>query len=36
MDKWTVVNNSKVVRVTASAATVVAVATVVGAGWKWA
>jgi hypothetical protein len=36
MDKWTIFNNSKVVRITASAGTLVAVATLVGAGWKWA
>jgi hypothetical protein len=36
MDKWTIFSNSKVVRITASAGTLVAVATLVGAGWKWA
>ena len=35
MDKWTVFSNSKVVRITASATTLVAIAAVVGAGWKW-
>jgi|GEM_PF-1112467 len=35
MDKWTILSNSKVVRVSASATTLVAVATIAGAGWKW-
>jgi hypothetical protein len=35
MDKWTVIASSKVVRVAASATTLVAVATIAGAGWKW-
>jgi hypothetical protein len=35
MDKWTILASSKAVRVTASATTLVAVATIVGAGWKW-
>ena len=35
MDKWTIFNNSKVVRITASASTVVAVAALAGAGFKW-
>ncbi len=35
MDKWTVFQNSRIVRITASASTLVAVATLVGAGWKW-
>lgn len=35
MDKWTILSNSKVVRISASAATLVAVAATVGAGWKW-
>jgi len=35
MDKWTILSNSKVVRITASAATLVAVATIAGAGYKW-
>jgi hypothetical protein len=36
MDKWTVFSSSKIVRITASASTLVAVAAIVGAGWKWA
>mgnify|MGYP000845960598 CR=1 FL=1 len=35
MDKWKIVAESKIARVGASAATLIAVATVVGAGWKW-
>jgi hypothetical protein len=35
MDKWTILSNSKVVRVAASASTLIAVAAVAGAGWKW-
>lgn len=35
MDKWTVFATSKVVRISASASTLVAVAAIVGAGWKW-
>ena len=35
MDKWTILSNSKVVRIAASATTLVAVATVAGAGLKW-
>jgi len=35
MNKWTIFQNSKVVRVAASAGTFVAVAAVVGAGFKW-
>jgi len=35
MDKWTIFTNSKTVRIAASASTVVAVATIAGAGWKW-
>ncbi len=35
MNKWSIFNNSKVVRATASAGTIVAVAAIVGAGWKW-
>ena len=35
MDKWTVFSNTKAVRITASAATLVAIAATVGAGWKW-
>jgi hypothetical protein len=36
MNKWTVVASSRIVRITASASTLVAIAAVVGAGWKWA
>jgi hypothetical protein len=36
MDKWTIVRESTAVRIGASAATLVAVAAIVGAGWKWA
>ena len=35
MDKWTILSNSKVVRITASATTLAAAAFAVGAGWKW-
>ncbi len=35
MNKWSVLQNSKVVRVAASASTLVAVAAIVGAGYKW-
>ena len=35
MDKWTIFQSNKVVRITASAGTLVAVATLVGAGFKW-
>lgn len=35
MDKWRITKNSTVVRITASAGTLVAVAAIVGAGWKW-
>lgn len=35
MDKWTVFQSSRIVRITASASTLVAVAALVGAGWKW-
>jgi hypothetical protein len=35
MNKWTIFQNSKVVRITASAGTLVAIAAVAGAGWKW-
>jgi len=35
MDKWKIVAESKIARVGASAATLIAVAAVVGAGWKW-
>ncbi len=36
MNKWTVLSSSRIVRITASASTLVAVAAIVGAGWKWA
>lgn len=36
MDKWTVFSNSKIVRITASSSTLVAVVALVGAGFKWA
>jgi hypothetical protein len=36
MNKWTVFQNNTVVRVAVSASTLVAVAALVGAGWKWA
>ncbi len=35
MKKWNLLNNSTVVRATASASTIVAVAVIVGAGFKW-
>lgn len=35
MNKWNLMQNSKVVRVAASASTLVAVAAIVGAGYKW-
>ncbi len=35
MDKWRNVKNSTIARVTASAGTLVVVATLVGAGHKW-
>ncbi len=35
MNKWNLFQNSKVVRVTASAGTIIAVVAVVGAGYKW-
>lgn len=35
MNKWTIFQNSKAVRVAASAGTLVAVAAIVGAGFKW-
>ena len=35
MDKWRILQNSTVVRGSASAATLVAAAALVGAGWKW-
>lgn len=36
MHKWNIFQNSTVVRITASAGTLVAVAAIAGAGWKWA
>ena len=35
MDKWTIFSNSKVVRIAASSSTLIAVAAIAGAGWKW-
>lgn len=35
MDKWKIIADTKIARVGASAATLIAVAAVVGAGWKW-
>ena len=35
MDKWRIVKNSTIIRITASASTLVAVAALVGAGFKW-
>lgn len=35
MDKWTIFQSSKVVRIAASAGTLVAVAAIAGAGFKW-
>lgn len=35
MDKWRTAKNSTIVRISASAATLVAVAATVGAGYKW-
>jgi hypothetical protein len=35
MDKWTIVKDSKIVRIAASSSTLIAVAAVVGAGFKW-
>jgi len=35
MGKWTVFQNSTVVRIAASAGTLVAVAAIAGAGYKW-
>ncbi len=35
MDKWTFNSSSKIARIAVSASTLVAVAAVVGAGWKW-
>lgn len=35
MDKWTIFQSSRIVRITASAGTVIALAALVGAGFKW-
>jgi len=35
MDKWRTAQSSMIVRLTASAGTLIAVAAIVGAGWKW-
>ncbi len=35
MDKWRDLKNSTLARVGASAGTLIAVAALVGAGWKW-
>jgi hypothetical protein len=35
VDKWIAFSHSKVLRITASATTLVAIAAIVGAGWKW-
>jgi hypothetical protein len=35
MQKWNAFQKSTVVRIVASAGTVVALAAIVGAGWKW-
>lgn len=35
MDKWRDLKNSTVIRITGSATTLVGVAALVGAGWKW-
>ena len=36
MDKWRIAKNSTIVRIAASAGTIVAVAALAGAGLKWA
>jgi hypothetical protein len=36
MNKWTIIRESAAVRIGASATTLVAVAAIVGAGFKWA
>lgn len=36
MNKWTRIQESTAVRIGASAATLIALAAIVGAGWKWA
>lgn len=35
MNKWKAAQESKIVRIAASAGTVIAIAAVVGAGFKW-
>jgi len=35
MDKWRMTTTQTVVRISASAATIIAAAALVGAGWKW-
>jgi hypothetical protein len=35
MNKWRLLKNSTVVRITASTGTLIAVAALVGAGYKW-
>jgi hypothetical protein len=35
MDKWRSVKNSTIIRVTTSVGTLVALAALAGAGWKW-
>jgi len=36
MDKWRIAKNSTIIRIAASAGTIVAVAALAGAGLKWA
>ncbi len=36
MSKWNAFKNNAIVKVSASAGTLVAVAAIAGAGWKWA
>lgn len=35
MDKWKIIKDSKIAQIGASAGTVIAVAAIVGAGFKW-
>ena len=35
MDKWRIAKNSTIIRIIASTGTLVAVAALAGAGWKW-
>ncbi len=35
MNKWRIAKNSTIVRITASAGTIAAIAALAGAGWKW-